>query len=467
MARGESSTVLTAADTLPAPSGPVSAGRRGAARLPAVDPECYSMHGFFARGGIGRIFRAEDRRLGRQVAVKELLEPVDAEEEARFVREALITARLQHPGVVPIYEAGRWPDGRPFYAMKLVSGCSLEQRIEEALSLAERLALVPDVLAVAETMAYAHSRRIIHRDLKPANILVGEFGETVVIDWGLARSLDEPEPAASGEREITRGEREIDPDEKLTMVGAIMGTPGYMSPEQARGEAADERSDVYSIGAILYQVLTGRAPFGGEPDRAGGDAGSVLEQVLMGPPPSVRALEKGAPRELQAIVTKAMARAPWDRYATAKELAEDLRRFQTGQIVAAHDYSRLEQVLRVARRHRAPIAVAMAALLVLLFGGAVAVRGVLGAREQALLQRDRAERKQAEAETAQQDASERVDDLTLAQARLEVERDPNRALSLLGKLSPGFRRWEEARLIAGEALARGPARVIRHPRGVG
>ncbi len=139
------------------------------------------------------MLRASDTRLNRPVAIKELLGSAGEVAEERFVREALLTARLQHPSIVPLYEAGRWPSGAPFYAMKLVTGRSLEDVIAESLTLPQRLALLPHVLAAAEAMAYAHSERIIHRDLKPANVLVGAFGETVVIDWGLAKDLAAPE----------------------------------------------------------------------------------------------------------------------------------------------------------------------------------------------------------------------------------------------------------------------------------
>src|SRR5688572_16340495 len=167
-------------------------GRRAAAApLPVVDEAHYELGAEHARGGLGRILRGRDRRLARPVAVKELI--VENEEtRARFVREARITARLQHPGIVPIYEAGRWSSGHPFYAMKMVAGQPLSAVIAARKELAERLALLPKVLAVAETMAYAHSQGVVHRDLKPGNVLVGEYGETVVIDWGLAKELDDP-----------------------------------------------------------------------------------------------------------------------------------------------------------------------------------------------------------------------------------------------------------------------------------
>src|SRR5689334_8377839 len=186
--------------------------------------------GEYGRGGLGRVSRAHDLELGRDVAIKELISR-GAINEVRFLREALITARLEHPGIVPIHEAGRWPDGTPFYAMKLVSGRSLRDLIAEARTSDERLGLLDHVIAVADAIAYAHGRNIIHRDLKPGNVIVGDFGETVVIDWGLAKDLtaaEDPVTAASP--------AQPSPDDELTGAGSVLGTPAYMAPEQARGE---------------------------------------------------------------------------------------------------------------------------------------------------------------------------------------------------------------------------------------
>src|SRR5689334_10716915 len=154
--------------------------------LPVDDPDRYQQVGEHARGGLGRVVRAVDRRLGRTVAVKELLRQ-DQWHEARFMREALITARLEHPGIVPVHEAGRWPNGAPYYVMKLVEGRTLKELFAAKRKTSERLALLSHVIAIADAVGYAHSEGVIHRDLKPSNVIVGEFGETIVIDWGLAR----------------------------------------------------------------------------------------------------------------------------------------------------------------------------------------------------------------------------------------------------------------------------------------
>src|SRR5262249_50667694 len=163
----------------------------------------------------------------------------------RFVREAFITARLQHPSIVPVHDLGHWPDGRPYYVMKMVSGHTLSDLIKQRSTLQERLALLPNVIAVAEAMAYAHSQRIIHRDLNPSNILVGEFGETVVVDWGIAADLREENRASS---DISTPYQVA--AASLTVAGSVIGTAPYMPSEQAVGKDVEEPADVYAIGAI-------------------------------------------------------------------------------------------------------------------------------------------------------------------------------------------------------------------------
>ncbi|WNG56312.1 protein kinase [Archangium gephyra] len=421
------------------------------ATLPVVDPSHYAIAGELAHGGIGRILRARDLRLGRPVAIKEMLAPA-REAESRFVAEALVTARLQHPSIVPVYEAGRWPGGEPFYAMKLVSGRSLADVISERKTLEERLALLPHVLAVAEAMAYAHSERIIHRDLKPANVLVGDFGETVVIDWGLAKELSREHEAGAVGAVVPTSDSE---DGAMTRVGTVMGTPAYMPPEQAAGHPVDERADVYALGAILYHLLAGVQPYDG------GSSGQVLQKVVQGPPPPLSQRERCIPVDLVAIVTKAMARDPSRRYACARELVEDLRRFQTGQIVGAYEYSRTELLRRFVRRYRAVVSVVGVAVALLAMLGAVSIRHIMD-------ERDRAERKQVEAESARHDAERerqqalaRADDLMLVQASNAVELDPIETIRWLRSLSAGFTRWSQVRTLAADARAHGFATVLR------
>jgi WD40 repeat protein len=436
--------------------------------LPSVETDRYDISGEFAHGAMGRILQAWDPRLDRPVAIKELLTPGE-DMEPRFVTEALITARLQHPAIVPVYEAGRWnATGSPFYAMKLVSGRSLGDIIQERRTLEERLALLPHVLAVAEAMAYAHSERIIHRDLKPSNVLVGNFGETVVIDWGLAKALSQegtpPENVANAvspagtvgpSNRVSTRAGSSSGDAHLTHHGAVVGTPAYMPPEQAMGQPVDERADVYALGAILYHLLAGTRPY----DRS--KSSEVISEVVKGPPMPLGERQSGIPADLLAIVDKAMARSPSERYATALEFAEDLRRFQTGQIVGAHVYSVQERVRRFARRHRAAIAVTGVALLALITLGTVSIFRILFERDRAELKQAEAEAARRDSESARQQALERADELTLMHARTAVERDPNEAIAWLKSLSPGFTRWSAVRTIAADARAHGFATILQ------
>ena len=312
--------------------------------LPTIQETNYDRENEIARGGMGRIVAAWDLRLGRPVAIKELLRSTP-DLRQRFEREAVMTARLQHPAIINIYEAGRWPAGEPFYAMKRVDGRSLADAIQATPSFDQRLSLLPNLIGIVEAMAYAHGQRVIHRDLKPANVLLGSFGESVVIDWGLAKDVS---VAPGGTEDILTP---LAAEAGLTVSGTVMGTPAYMPPEQARGEALDERADVYALGAILYHLLAGQAPYSGQ------SSGDVLKQVLASAPRPLDEREPGVAPDLLAIVRKAMAREASQRYPTAKELAEDLKRFQTGQLVGAHAYTPRELAQRWFVRHRAPASI--------------------------------------------------------------------------------------------------------------
>src|SRR5215813_13207750 len=373
--------------------------------LPDLKNNRYSIQSEHARGGLGRILVAQDLRLDRPVAVKELLRS-GADAEARFTREALITARLQHPSIVPVYDLAWHPSGKPFYAMKLVSGRSLSTLIKEKATLAERLALLPNVIAVADAMAYAHGQRVIHRDLKPANVLIGPFGETVVIDWGLAAQLSETRRSSHSVTTAydiaTSG---------LTVAGTVMGTPEYMPVEQAEGKPVDERADVYAIGAILYHVLAGQPPY------QGSDSKEVLASIAKQDPLPIEQRQPGVPKELATIIRTAMSRDASARYPTAKELADDLKRFQTGQLVSAHSYSKWALIRRWCWRNRSIVALVFVSMFLLSTTVALSFQRVI--RE-----KTRAEARERQAERERLLAESRNDLLRLEKARSQLERDP-------------------------------------------
>jgi tetratricopeptide (TPR) repeat protein len=319
-----------------------------------------------ARGGMGRIHEAYDRTLGRHVAIKCALHDAPALVQ-RFAREVALTSRLEHPAIVPIQDAGTLPDGTPFYAMRLVVGRTLDRLIAEAETPARRLALVPNVIAVADAMAYAHSHRVIHRDLKPHNILVGEFGETVLLDWGLAKDLaatEEPTPESAAAAQ-----------DAMSMHGEVIGTRGYMAPEQAAGEAVGVAADVYGLGATLFHVLTGLMP-----------RGTLLEPT------------DDIPQDLVAIVARATAEDPASRYPSARELAADLHRFQAGRLVEAHRYTPAQLVARWIRRHRAAVGVATIAVAVLATVSVLGLHRIFAEHDAAVSARERAERQRDAAE---------------------------------------------------------------------
>jgi WD40 repeat protein/serine/threonine protein kinase len=431
--------------------------------LPIISRSAYESEGVFAEGGIGRIIKARDMRLNRIVAIKELHEPTEALAR-RFIREARMTARLEHPSIVSVHEVGCWSSGEPFFAMTFINGRPLGEIMKDAVTRDQRLALLPNLSAVADAMSYAHAQKIIHRDLKPANILVGQFGETVVIDWGLAKDLTEAEPKKDNDEdgEMSMERSEYSKRYEATIAGIIVGTPAYMPPEQALAKNVDERADVYAIGALIYRALAGAPPYEGT------DGLDVAVKVLAGPPEALSDRQKGLPQELVAIVEKAMNREADQRYATAKELADDLRRFQTGQIVAAYQYSRKDLVKRFVRRNRKRLVVAAAVVALLSTMATISVRRIVLERNRAQAseaeaqrQRSDAEMQRSEAREKQVEAIRRADELTLAQARALMDRDPSQAIAWLKTLSAQSPRWPAARTLAADALSRGIGQVFR------
>jgi len=268
------------------------------------------------RGGMGTVYLAEDRELDRQVAIKVLNAPeaTDGLRE-RMIREAQIIARLEHPGIVPVHDVGTLPDGRIFYAMKFVRGSRLDQYAAQGASLRDRLRKFQ---AVCDAVAFAHAHGVIHRDLKPQNIMIGSFGEVLVMDWGVAKIRDDPGQSAAFN----------------TSDGTVIGTRNYMSPEQARGEVEiDERADVYSLGAVLNFLLT----------------------------------DQKVSKPAKAICSKAMAREPDRRYASASELSTDIGRLLDAEPVSAYRENAFEKAGRWVGKNRFLVLLVLAYLLMRIF----------------------------------------------------------------------------------------------------
>jgi serine/threonine protein kinase len=342
---------------------------RHVADLPDLSGTKYRPLHEIGRGGMGTVYFAEDTSLGRNVAVKVVDEATfGGSYGQRMRREAQIIARLEHPGIVPIHDLGTLPDGRFFYAMKLVRGSRLDEFVETETSLPERLRVFR---TACEAVAFAHAHGVIHRDLKPQNIMVGAFGEVLVMDWGIANVID---PKKLDATELITAEAGADErsgsgpflyseDERAekTNHGTIMGTPGYMAPEQARGDIAhtDERSDIYSLGAILYFILTSRGLF---------SSNSVNEAGIRPESPKhPRALNPGIPKPLGAIVMKAMSAEPTARYPQVSALAEDISRFLSGETVSAYPENLLERLNRWVSNNRFMVFLVVAYLVMRIF----------------------------------------------------------------------------------------------------
>jgi tetratricopeptide (TPR) repeat protein len=367
------------------PPAATSAGRDPAIQAPPAQAGHYLLEGEIAAGGMGQVFRAFDPELGRALAVKVLLERHrgQPELERRFRAEAQITGQLQHPGIPPVHEVGRLADGRPFFALKLIQGRTLADLLKERPRGADATPLLHDLPRflgvfeqVCQALAYAHSRGVIHRDLKPANVMVGAFGEVQVMDWGLAKVLARAAPAEGNgppaEAEVVRTLRTA-PGEPGSQAGVVLGTPAYMPPEQARGEVGrlDERCDVFGLGTILCEVLTGQPPY------VAPENWEVHLQAVQGDLADAhRRLEaSGAEPELVGLARRCLAADPAERPRNAGEVAREVsnylasvaERLRKAELVAARAAARAEQE-RKARR--LTLALAGAVLALVLFGGA-------------------------------------------------------------------------------------------------
>lgn len=336
---------------------------RRIADWPDLSGTRYRVIEVLARGGMGTIYLAEDRDLGRQVALKVLHGVhVSTEIAARMLQEARVIARLEHPGIVPVHEVGKLPDGRILYVMKLVRGRRLDELVSEATPVRDLLRILEKV---CDSVAFAHAHGVIHRDLKPENIMIGSFGEVLVMDWGLAKLLRHPDVVSATGLAEESSRSAAAATSRTTAHGTVLGTPAYMAPEQVLGrvDLVDERSDVYALGAILHFMLTGSTP----PQTVAGDKeGRGAADPTAQPGDRVPSI----PRALEAICRKALSRERERRYAGAAELGAEISRFLDGMAVSAHREGLLEKAGRLVSKYRAPILLILAYLLmrtVLLF----------------------------------------------------------------------------------------------------
>jgi tetratricopeptide (TPR) repeat protein/tRNA A-37 threonylcarbamoyl transferase component Bud32 len=351
---------------------------------PPAQASRYPIVKLHARGGLGEVFLARDPELNRQVALKQLRDKHadDPQSRARFLREAEITGALEHPGIVPVYGLGRYTDGRPYYAMRFIRGESLKQAIQrfhrdlpEGRGTGRRTLALHQLLRrfvdVCNAVAFAHSRGVLHRDLKPENVMLGPFGETLVVDWGLAKFGAPSEPAGAGPGE---------PDGPIpgahpvaTRAGSCVGTPAYMSPEQAASDLDQmgPASDVYSLGATLYSILTGRAPVDGP------SVDAILERARRGDFPAPGQVRPGTDPALEAVCLKAMALRPADRYDSARALADEIEHWLADEPVTSYREPWGWRLARWTRRHRAWVqsgAAAALAIVLILVAAAASIR---------------------------------------------------------------------------------------------
>ncbi|HEY4182210.1 MAG TPA: serine/threonine-protein kinase [Kofleriaceae bacterium] len=422
--------------------GPTMISNASGGEAPASIPDArYEIGPEIARGGMGRVVEATDTFLGRVVALKEALAD-DKDSIERFARETRITARLEHPAIVPVHDGGIGSNGMPYYVMRKIGGTQLERLVATAESLGDRLALIPHVVATAQAVAHAHERGIVHRDIKPSNILIGELGETILIDWGLAKLIGETDEPSTG-RATTNGDlRTNDLDTIQTRAGIVFGTPGFMAPEQLRAGPVDPRWDVYALGATLYHLLSRKPPHYAK------SADEMMLAAIKAPPQPIGERVAGVPPELSAIVDKALAFDLGQRYADAKQIAEDLTRFTKGQLVAAHHYTPRERIAKFIRQHRAEVLTSLGALVLLLVLGTLAVVRIV--RE-----RNRADHAAIIARKAQHEAEDNAEELRLGQARALASSNPTLAIALLAPLAE--KRWQDVRVIAAQARASGVA----------
>jgi eukaryotic-like serine/threonine-protein kinase len=388
----------------------------------------FSIKRFHAQGGMGEVLLARDEELHRDVALKQLKPRFSNSDQsrARFVAEAEITGALEHPGIIPVYGLGAYPDGRPFYAMRFVHGTSFAEAIKQfqqsprvghqirSKSLEFRR-LLSRFLSVCGAIEFAHTRGIIHRDIKPQNIMLGDFGETLVVDWGLAKIVSVAPGEDSPKLSVSATVDE-------TQMGMAVGTLQYMPPEQAAGrqDLMGAASDLYSLGATLYQLLTGRPPI------VEASAQATLLAAQQGKYPLPRSLHSAIPRSAQAICSKALAFAPSDRYASARALADDVERWLADDRVSCFREGPIDKLFRWLRKHRAWARAIATTLLIVTIVSTTAAWLVNDARREEAQQRLAAERAQQQALTRFRQARDSVDKWLTA-ASMEMQYYPGMA----------------------------------------
>jgi WD40 repeat protein/tRNA A-37 threonylcarbamoyl transferase component Bud32 len=402
----------------------------------------YRLTRLHATGGIGRVWLAYDSDLGREVALKEL-RPERSQNQGftnRFLHEAQITGQLEHPGIVPVYELARRSDvSQPFYTMRFIKGRTLtdairayhEKRAAGRAEPLEQVALLNAFVATCNAVAYAHSRGVIHRDLKGQNVVLGDFGEVVVLDWGFAKVLARAEGSTEAAPVLLA--EEASPCH--TLQGQVIGTPAYMAPEQAEGqtERIGCHTDVYGLGAILYELLTGRPPFPGT------DVAEVLQQVREAEPARPRHVWAGVPRALEAVCLRALSKKPEGRYDSAAELAREVQRWLADEPVHEYREPVTARLGRWARRHQ-KLAAGLAVLLVSVVIGAVVIREEWARNEV---------RVQAAEKVAQTERKARSEVATAAYLKhialaheAVLAKQLARADELLERCEPPLRNWE-------------------------